>query len=224
VAVAFRPAGGLVAADGGKLWRFDGPALRASPVTYEHGTMSTSLAVRRDGRHAAAADVNGDVWVWDLADPRPALAVLPGPGLTGLGNVAAALTAQPAHRFTAHATRATGIAYSPVADVLATCGMDGEIRFWDAVTYQPLGEELRGHVRGVRCLAFSPDGTRLVTGGNDATVRVWDVASRRQVDVLRGHTDVVYGVAFSRDGRYIASGGRDETVKVWEAPVGNAGR
>jgi WD40 repeat protein/serine/threonine protein kinase len=224
VAVAFRPAGGLVAADGGTLWVFDGPKFRASPVTYRHEAVLTSVAIRRDGRHAAAADVNGDVWVWDLADPRPALAVFAGPDLAGLGNLNAALTARPAHRFRAHATRATGIAYSPAADVLATCGMDGAIRFWDAITYQPLGEELRGHVNGVRCLAFSPDGTRLVTGGNDATVRVWDVASRRRVDIRRGHTDVVYGVSFSRDGRYIASGSLDKTVKVWEAPPGDAGR
>jgi WD40 repeat protein len=186
--------------------------------------MSTSLAVRRDGRHAAAADVNGDVWVWDLADPRPALAVFPGPGPAGVGNVATALTARPAHRVEAHTARATGVAYSPVADLLATCSMDGAIRFWDAITYQPLGNDLRDHISGFRCLAFSPDGTRLVTGGNDATVRVWDVAGRRPVAVLRGHTDVVYGVAFSRDGRYIASGGRDKTVKVWEAPAGGAGR
>jgi WD40 repeat protein/serine/threonine protein kinase len=226
VAVAFRPAGGLVAADGGTLWVFDGPEFRGSPVTYDHCTQLTAMALRRDGRHAAVTDVNGEIWVWDLADPRLALAVLPGPGPAELGNVAAAMTARPTRRFSAnpdHPTRATGVAYSPAADVLATCSMDGAVRLWDAVTYRLLNE-LHGHINGVRCLAFSPDGTRLVTGGNDATVRVWDVAGRRSVAVLRGHTDVVYGIAFSRDGRYIASGSLDKTVKVWEAPAGDAGR
>jgi WD40 repeat protein len=177
-----------------------------------------SVAVSPDGRRAASADLNGEVRVWDLEDPRPVLSVLsPPPLVSALVNVhAVLLTAQPLHVLPAHTTRVTGVAFGPQGDSLATCGMDGATRLWDVRTFKRVAE-LRGHGGGVRCLAFSPDGSRLATGGNDATIRVWDVAARRQLFTLRGHVDVVYGVTFSSDGRYIASGSLDRTVKIWDA-------
>jgi WD40 repeat protein len=188
--------------------------------------MLTGVSVCRDGRHAAASDINGRISIWNLDDPRHVLALLSSPSLDGLVNLHAALAAHPVQRFSAHGTRVTGIAYSPTADLLASCAMDGAIRLWDASTFKQLAE-LRGHTSGVRCLVFSPDGRRLVTGGNDATLRAWDVAQPRELFGLRVHTDVVYAVTFSRNGRYIASGSLDKTVRVWDAQaaslVRNAG-
>jgi WD40 repeat protein len=219
-AAAFHPDGRLIVANGGEIVLLDGATFRTNPVIYDHDSMLPCVSARRDGRHAAASDVNGHIWIWDLDDPRHVLALLSSPSLDGLVNLHTTLMAQPVKRIHAHTTRVTGIAFSPTADVLASCGMDGAIRLWDATTYKPLDkplEKLPGPPSGVHCLAFSPDGSRLVTGGNDATLRVWDVAQRRQLSVLRGHTDVVYGVTFSRDGRYIASGSLDKTVRVWDA-------
>jgi WD40 repeat protein len=222
---AFCPDGRrLVAACDSQIVPLDSTTFLPSPVPYDHGAPLTGVSIRRDGRHAAAAVVDGQIWIWNLDDPRHVLAVFSPPSLDGLANLHAALTPQPVHRWQAHRTRVTGIAYSPRADVLASCAMDGSVRLWDASTYQPLPRELRGHTSGVRCLAFSPDGRRLATGGNDATVRVWDVAQRRELFVLYGHTDVVHAVTFSRDGRYLASGSLDKTVRVWDAqPAGNHG-
>jgi WD40 repeat protein len=157
------------------------------------------------------------VWIWRLDDARPVLSVLSLPPLANsLVNLHAALIVEPAHRRRAHTSRVTGVAFSSKDDLLATAGMDGALRLWNAQTFEQVAA-LHGHTSGIRCLAISPDGRRLASGGNDATIRIWDVVSRRELFVLRGHTNVVYSVAFSRDGRYIASGSLDCTVKIWDA-------
>jgi WD40 repeat protein/serine/threonine protein kinase len=222
---AFCPDGRrLVVACSNLIVPIDGTTFLPSSVVYDHDSILAGVSVRRDGRHAAAAVVDGQICIWNLDDPRHVLAVLSPPSLDGLVNLHVALSPQPVHRWQAHTTRVAGIAYSPTADVLASCGLDGSIRLWDASTYKPLPGEPLGHTSGVRCLAFSPDGRRLATGGNDATVCVWDVAQRRKLFVLYGHTAEVYAVTFSRDGRYLASGSLDRTVRVWDAqPAGNHG-
>jgi WD40 repeat protein len=224
VGAAFTPDGRrFVTAVGNSVVVWETAAFRPSPVRYHQAPAHLiSVAVSPDGRRAASADLNGEVWVWDLADARPALSVLsPPPLASALVNLHAAFRARPLRRLRAHTTRAIGVAFSPRGDLLATCGTDGATRLWDARTFEPV-ETLRGHDGGVRSVAFSPDGSRLATGGNDATVRVWDVAARPRAErtpvfTLRGHTDVVYAVTFSRDGRHIASGSLDRTVKVWGA-------
>jgi WD40 repeat protein/serine/threonine protein kinase len=219
IGAAFLPEGRrLVVADTAQIVTLENTTFLPGPVRYDHDDMLTGVSVHRDDRHAATSDVNGRISIWNLDDPRHVLAVFSSPSLDGLVNLHAALTAHPVQRFHAHETRVTGIAYSPTADLLASCAMDGAICLWDATTYKKLAE-LRGHTSGVRCLAFSPDGRWLVTGGNDATLRVWDVAQRCESFALRGHTKAVYAVAFSRDGRYIASGSLDKKVRVWDAQL-----
>jgi WD40 repeat protein/serine/threonine protein kinase len=214
--LAFSPDGKRLVATGyNPLVVWDTTAFRPSPVRYTQ--QAHCVAVSPDGRRVASADLDGKVWIWELDDLRPVLSILsPPPVANALANLHLALMAMPIKSFQAHPTRVTGVAFSPINDLLATCGMDGAICLWHARTFKQVAV-WHGHASGVRCLAFSPDGTRLATGGNDATIRVWDVKNHAELFVLRGHTDVVYSVAFSRDGRYIASGSLDKTVKMWDA-------
>ncbi len=67
-----------------------------------------------------------------------------------------------------------GIDWSRNGTLIATGGLDGTARVWDATT----GEQrlvLAGTAGLVANVAFSPDGTRLLTGGGDGSARVWDV-------------------------------------------------
>jgi WD40 repeat protein/serine/threonine protein kinase len=215
---AFTPDGQKLVAGGvDSVAVWETASFHRSPVQYAHVAHLSSVAVSPDGRRAAAADVNGDVRIWDLENARPVLSLLSTPPLTSaLVNLKTAMTAQTLPPLRAHKSRVNAVAYSPKRDVFATCGMDGYTYLWDARTFERVAD-FGGHTGGVRCLAFSPDGTRLASGGNDATICVWDVAKQRQLPTLRGHADVVHCVTFSHDGRYIASGSLDRTVKIWDA-------
>jgi WD40 repeat protein len=77
------------------------------------------------------------------------------------------------------------VAFSPNGQLLATAGVDGEVRLWDMATRRQTGTVITvpGYADdyGVTGVAFSPNGQDLATGGLDGTVRLWDMATQRQI-------------------------------------------
>ncbi|MCI0458831.1 MAG: WD40 repeat domain-containing protein [Gemmataceae bacterium] len=79
------------------------------------------------------------------------------------------------------------LAFSPDGQVLATAGVSGSIRLWDARTGRER-RRLKGHQGPVSFLAFSADGQILVSQSRgseglrlgDGTVRFWDVATGKE--------------------------------------------
>ena len=103
-----------------------------------------------------------------------------------------------------------GIAFSPDGTTMAAAGcgelgyqsdcLFGEVRFWDVVSLQPLGDPLVAHRNAVTSVAFNPDGTLLATGSIDGTVILWDTATRSRLGAPLAHTfSAVDSVAFSPD-------------------------
>jgi WD40 repeat protein/serine/threonine protein kinase len=222
LAVAFRSDGRRLAAvvDGTIVVWDTTTRARVRTLHPAKGLGQMTIAFGPGGR-LASSNVAGAVQIWDLsvaAEVSPfAALVLPSPGLGRLLDAWRATNALPERVLAAHKSRAMALAFSPGPEgaYLASAGMDGAIRLWDAQTFAPVAT-LADHRGGVHSLAFTPDGQRLASAGSEGVIRVWDVATRRPVLTLRGHTNAIYALAFSPDGRVLASGGWDGTVMLWD--------
>lgn len=116
-------------------------------------------------------------------------------------------------------TSTFSVAYSPDGTRLATGGIAGQVRLWDASTGDLIADLGRHGASGVHDVAFSPDGALLATGGWDGTLRIWDVVARRQKLELKAYSDV-RGVAFHPDGRHVAAACFSPAVEVWDITTG----
>jgi WD40 repeat protein len=125
------------------------------------------------------------------------------------------------------------VAFSPnrQTNILATggCGaldaegncQTGEIRLWDPVTQQLLGDPLQGHTNSVHTLVFSLDGSKLASGGADGTVILWDVSARRPLtSPLFADSNFVTSVTFNADGSLLAASGGDSYITLWNTTSG----
>ena len=113
------------------------------------------------------------------------------------------------------------ILFSPCGTVIAG-GLRGEIRFWDATTYEVRMVILPPHgCQRVGALTFSPCGRYLVSGtfwiGTDQMgIVLWEVATGENIATFWGHSTDVQDLAFSPDGTLLVSGSYDGTILLWD--------
>jgi WD40 repeat protein len=191
----------------------------------------TSVSVSPDGRSLAIGGSDGHVFVWQMNDYQPRLAL-------------------------AGHTHAIGsLAWSPDGARLASGGFDGQVRLWDgqtgqlamppqinqetiaAVAWTPDSSTLASGGAGksilvadsrtgevfrelpqqawIYDLAFSPDGQILAAGNGAGEVQLWNWRTGDLLRMLRGHEDKVRAVAFSPDGALLASAGEDGRICLW---------
>ena len=154
--------------------------MRMGSTRLRHTSWITSLAFAPGDKLLAAADVDGNVILWETATGIPLRQL---PGKVG-----------------------QKVAFSPNGKLLATAGLNAVIDLWDPATGKKLGSlGDKQNPQRIRALAFAPDGKTLVVGADNQVI-VWDVATRKPVRQLQGHKQLVRAVAVSPDGKTIASG------------------
>jgi len=97
-----------------------------------------------------------------------------------------------------------------LGDVVASGGLEGEVRVWSAVTWRCC-HVLRGHEDWVRSVALRRD--RVASSSRDGTVRTWSVDRGELLGTLPcGGADVR---AVCMDDEYVLAGAVDGSVRAW---------
>lgn len=172
-----------------KVWDAAGKDL----LTIETDAIIAAVAVRPDGKQIAVGGIDQSLRLYDAAGKLE-------------------------HRWTAHGTAVSGLAYSPNGQWLASCGADHLVRVWSVAAPGANAITLSGHTGPLTGIAFRKDNQHLVSCGSDSIVRLWKLENDagKEVQGYRGHRDWVTSVAFSKDGFYIVSAGVDKLIKLWE--------
>lgn len=218
--VAFSPDGRRIAAgsDVGRvqIWNADSGVLLQSFDF--HGRAIACLAFSPDGQMIVMGSRGtGMVWLWGIRSDEPLWErqghhsfEIPSLPFSG-GNV-------------------LGVAFSPNGRYIASGGLDGKARIWDAKTGQEL---LLLHVNSpVGCVTFAPDGRYIVTASDDRSIRIWESATgewestsdARLSHSLSTRDRRIFSVGFSPDGRRLVAGGLDDgafpridgVVQIWD--------
>jgi WD40 repeat protein/DNA-binding SARP family transcriptional activator len=188
-----------------------------------------------DSRQLVAADLRGDLAIWDptssvrsatmLGRPRSdtvsALAWTPD-GRNLAVNYASAetiavwdvSTRRLARQMPVPNSMGSKLALGPDGHTLALGGIDGRIRLFDFATGRLSGPTLGDPGPSVDWLAFSPDGATLAVGNAAGTVTQWDVATRHpRGQPLVGVSADTYTGVLATGGRLITLG--SHTAGVW---------
>ena len=113
------------------------------------------------------------------------------------------------------------VAFSPDCQLLATGGMDGQIRLWQVADGRQIAA-WQAHGDWIRNVTFSPDGKLLASSSNDTTIKVWDWENVKCLYILRGHTDWVWTSKFVtwKGLIFLISASSDRTGKIWNLNLG----
>jgi hypothetical protein len=111
------------------------------------------------------------------------------------------------------------VAFSADGKTLASGGLDGALRLWDAETGKEL-RRLQGHPSEVGSVVFTPDGQSLLSCGSDTTIRLWDTASGNERRRFSLSAASFARMVLSPDGRLLALKDHAGNLRLWDVFAG----
>ena len=194
-----------------------------------HTASIEALAFAPDGKRLVSASNDGTVRIWNAANSEEltslSLIQLDAGRYSGDPHHKQELTKQQREKHEradkSSSIEVRAVVFSPCGNIIAA-GLYGEIRLWDATTY----EILRAILPPLTCrrqfaLAFSPCGYYLASGAwwdgtERVSIRLWKVATGKNIATFWGHPTDIQDLAFSPDGTLLASGSFDGTLLLWD--------
>jgi WD40 repeat protein len=116
-----------------------------------------------------------------------------------------------------HSSEIYQIAQTLNGNLVATCGGDRTIRFYD-----PLNQVTTGVIESQKSdqvfvsVDFAPFANLLAAGSTDKQLSIYDYMTFKLKVSLLGHSGVVDAVSFASDKDKCVSSGTDRTVRVWD--------
>lgn len=120
-----------------------------------------------------------------------------------------------------HTDSVSSMAFSSDGKYLATGGLDGQVKIWDA-SEGSLVRNLEGPDEGITWLQWHPRGAILIAGSEDFTCWMWNVEKGICMQMFIGHSGAVTCGSFTPDGRAVVTGGGagDATLRAWSPQTG----
>jgi WD40 repeat protein len=174
----------------------EGPG-EARPVPRQtiRGTKGfAAVAATPDGKHLAAVDGAGAVWLWEPAKWDK---------VTGAGRT----------KLPWNPVKISCLAFAPGGKLLAAGCRDGSVALWDVAAAKETAL-FKAHAGDVQALAFSADGALLASGGAGKLIVLWDVTAEKERSRIEHGLHSVTSLAFSAGGKTLATGGR---IRDWKA-------
>ncbi|SPE56241.1 putative Mitogen-activated protein kinase kinase kinase [Verrucomicrobia bacterium] len=208
VAAAFAPDGNILALTGGSTLevirlepeeKIRDPKQRIGRIDETLGRWATRLAFSPDNRTLAIGCDSGLCYLWDWRAQREL------------------------ESWTAHATPPAkressplAVTFSPDGTVLATAGLDMDVRLWSVPGHQLLRvlAKAQGQVSSPR---FVQDGSALLTCSSDLHLRLWETGTGRLLEAVALPAENAFRLRLAPDGHGVAIGGQDGSVQLWRA-------
>jgi WD40 repeat protein/tetratricopeptide (TPR) repeat protein len=230
-AVAFHPAGGLIASaglDGNvRLWDWAHGRPVSSPLA--HLNYVNGIAFHPDGQRllSGSDDKTAQLWQLPIGYERGIPECKPDAALRRADMDPCLVSARPRTRITGEPRQPVphwawdylSAALSADGRQVVTGSLDKYARVWETATGRLVGKPLP-HDNWVRDARFTPDGRRVLTVSHDMTARLWDVETGEPVFPPFRHTAEVSAVAISPDGTRALTGGNGRVARLWNLTTG----
>lgn len=118
-----------------------------------------------------------------------------------------------------HTKAVTGLVVSPTQSWVASCSLDGKVKFWDFFTGN-LTHQIVWNT-GIIAMRHRPGSSLIAFSCEDFTIRLIDVDTKKIARQFHGCKNRITDFCWSHDGRWIIAASEDCVIRVWDVPSGN---